>query len=479
MNDTQSLTVGRYRLETILHRGPGSTVYRARHDTLGTPVAVKFFEPAGEVGFDAMQREIATLSRLRHPHTVRILDAGIAPEGGREKAWIALEYLDGPTLRALLNQKGRLDPVFTWTALRQLCDALDEAHCLGIVHRDLKPENVFLVRRGRGGDEAVLADFSIASPGGDSLPSPIVRRSGTPHYMAPELVRGGVPTPASDVYAVGVLAYEAIAGHRPFDGDDVLAVMYRHVHTEAEPLAELVPVDAELARAVHTALSKDPAVRFRDAGELRRALWNLDGASIARHGAFAGPGMDGFVVRDEDLPTLREHPLELFDSGASLPLPRGPRGPRGEGAPRIWILGEDPATSRIVAANLFGGPGSWSHPLAEVEIVPPLLAGARAEELRRGEVPWPAVVIFGGMAVIVEDPLLELFRKQGETARLLVLTHENNELLGMAVSYVGVDAVFVTRGADWGPDLVRSVAELLDRGRHLDRDGTPHLRAGK
>ncbi len=459
VSDPQTHSVGRYRLERILHEGPHSTVWLGRHEALHIEVAVKLFTGAGEAAFEAMRRESAALSRLRHPHAARILDAGTTGRGAQP--WIALEYLDGPTLRAVLDRTHRLDPVRLWAALKQVASALAEAHRLGIVHGDLKPENVFLVRRGRGREEAVLADFSIArTDPADALG----KRGGTPQYLAPEVVRGAAPTPASDVYALAVLAWEALAGRRLFDGEDSPSILFRQVHEEAPPLAAVVPVDPGFARIVKRALAKDPDARYPDAAALLRALQELDADALA---LYAMPEMQ---VGDpgDDLPTqpeLAPDPLEGATRAFAPLCLDGSAGLRAEQRPRVWILGDDPATTSIATAAMLQRLGER----ADVEVIPQEESERRCEEMQRGATNCPSLVVFGGMAVLIEDPLLRLFRAQGEVSRLLVLSHTNNDLLGVAVNFVGVDGMFVIRGADWVEELDRAIDELLDRTRRLNR----------
>ena len=197
-------TLGRYRLESLIHRGPSSHVYRATHELLRTRVAVKFLNDGSAArATDSLQRELAALSRLRHPNAVQILDTGTALESGVEKPYIVLEFLDGSSMREVLNRRRRFNQVRAWQVAVQLLSALAEAHRLGIVHRDIKPENLFLKERNTGVEHVTVTDFGLAQTTGALAEHPLTstgfRSSGTPQYMAPELARGQPATAASDV----------------------------------------------------------------------------------------------------------------------------------------------------------------------------------------------------------------------------------------------------------------------------------------
>lgn len=200
----------RYRLEERLGRGGFSDVWRAVDTETGTVVALKLSATyADEAGFDAQEllREASVLQRLDHPNIVRVLDSG--EDGGR--AFIAMEYLEGPSLRTLIHTKGPMEPETVARIGAQVADALDVVHGHGIVHGDIKPENLILT-----GVESHLVDFGVAKDLSRTLrPEDANQLAGTLAYLAPELLQEGTATVLSDIYALGVTLYEALTGQLP------------------------------------------------------------------------------------------------------------------------------------------------------------------------------------------------------------------------------------------------------------------------
>jgi eukaryotic-like serine/threonine-protein kinase len=255
----------RYELLGLLGKGGMGEVYRARHVGLGKAVAIKVLAPNLPEQFQVrFAREARAIARLDHPCCVRILDHGC--EAGRR--YIAMELLDGPTLASVLADEGQLAVSRAIAITRDLVRALAHAHARGVLHRDLKPENIILVARG-----AVIIDFGLAAL---HDAAPLTRDGmciGSPSYLAPERLRGAPHDERSDLYALGVILYEMLAGLKPFVGATPEEVMHHALERPARPLralrGELPPA---LEQLVLRALAKDPARRFGDAEELRSAL---------------------------------------------------------------------------------------------------------------------------------------------------------------------------------------------------------------
>jgi serine/threonine-protein kinase len=247
---------GRYRLRARLAAGGMGAVWVADDAVLGRQVAVKVLGEAlaGDgLAAERLRREARAAARLGHPGVARVLDLG--EDGGRP--YLVMELLRGESLAGRLARAGALPPAEAARVVAAAADALEAAHRAGIVHRDVKPGNVFLTRDG----EVKLLDFGIASAsneaaltGGDLI--------GTAAYLAPERVLGHDATPAADVYALGVLLYELLAGRPPFAADSGMALAMAHVHARPVPLPEAAPsVPPSLAAACEQALAKDPAAR--------------------------------------------------------------------------------------------------------------------------------------------------------------------------------------------------------------------------
>ena len=269
------LVANRFRVEREIGRGGMGTVYRATHLGLERPVAIKVLKPEfaadPEVG-DRFMREARTMARLRHTGAAMIFDAGRLPDG---RPFIVMEYVEGETLADALTKQERLRPERAVEIACAICDVLAEAHALGIVHRDLKPSNIML--NGRG---VCLLDFGIAkvlATSADVTKTHATTESGliigTPRYMSPEQCLGQPVGPASDLYSVGVLLYEMLAGRPPFIDQLQSAVLVKQATAPAPPLvAHCQDLPRRLALVVHTLLAKSPNDRPKTAHEARRLL---------------------------------------------------------------------------------------------------------------------------------------------------------------------------------------------------------------
>lgn len=302
-------TIGRYRVLREVGRGDFVAVYRALDMVQRCAVTMKVLEgspgPDDAVAQRFQQEAEAALRLGSHPHLLTVHTAGRI-EGN---LFIVMEFLPGVTLEQSLS--GPLELALTAKIVAAVAAALDAAHSVGLVHRDVKPANILLGRGGR----IVLTDFGIAGlVSAARRPTQAIRVLGTPEYLAPELVNGGLPSPQSDQYALAVVAYELLTGSRPFPEREPLAVLYAHAHVPPPPpttlRSELPPeVDAVLLRA----LAKEPTARFRDctalATALREALGLADVAAPAEAGA-GPPAPD-----DTPLVTLVEKARELVQAG--------------------------------------------------------------------------------------------------------------------------------------------------------------------
>lgn len=253
----------RYRLTGELGRGGMATVFLARDVRHARDVAVKVVQPfvAAALGRDRFLAEIEMVAQMHHPHIVPLYDSGDA--GGA--LYYVMPYEPGLSLRQRLARDGRLDAAEVVALLRDVCDALAYAHARGIVHGDIKPDNVLV-----SGRHALLADFGIArtSTERDSKTA-TGTMLGTPAYMAPEQIAGEATDHRTDIYAVGVLAYELLAGRTPFVAETRQAVMHAHLDEAPPPVVELAPsTPPRMAALAMRCLEKRPADRWQSAEEL-------------------------------------------------------------------------------------------------------------------------------------------------------------------------------------------------------------------
>ena len=264
MNDHRvgSLLEGRYQVRRLIARGGTATVYEGLDERLERPVALKIMHPhvADDPSFVARaRREAKSAARLHHPNVVAVLDQGHTADG---VLYLVLEYVDGPTLRDVVAHEAPMTPRRTLDLLIPVLRGLTQAHRIGLVHRDVKPENVLLTR----GGQVKVADFGLTRAVDEHTTSTTVM--GTVGYAAPELVGDGPVDQRSDVYAVGIMAYEMLTGSRPYTGT-ALQVATAHVSRDVPApggLAQGVP--AALDEFVLRATSRDAAQRPADAAAL-------------------------------------------------------------------------------------------------------------------------------------------------------------------------------------------------------------------
>jgi serine/threonine-protein kinase len=255
---------GRYLVEARIATGGMSTVYRGTDNRLDRPVALKVMDSryAGDNQFlSRFQLEARAVARLKDPGLVAVYDQGL--DG--QHPFLVMELVDGGTLRELLRERGPMPPHAATAVLRPVLGGLAVAHRAGLVHRDVKPENVLVSDDG----EVKLADFGLVravAEAGITSTSVIL---GTAAYLSPEQVSSGNAGPRSDVYSVGILAYELLTGVTPFTGDNPLTVAYQRMDNDvAAPSSVIDGVPAQFDELVLRATARDPADRYADAQEM-------------------------------------------------------------------------------------------------------------------------------------------------------------------------------------------------------------------
>lgn len=255
--DADVLLGDRYRLVRMIGSGGMGTVWEAEDETLGRPVAVKVLSEsfaAGERAVRRFEREAQAAARLSGPYIAAVYDFGRS-EG---RPYIVMELVRGETLEDRLAREGPLPPREASRIATQVAEALEEAHRAGIVHRDVKPGNVMLTPAG----DVKVMDFGIAAAAWAERVTTSGLVLGTPSYLAPEQAKSEKTTPASDVYALGAMLYEMVAGRPPFVAESPVALALAHIREDPRPLDQVADgVPPSLASASMAALAKDPAER--------------------------------------------------------------------------------------------------------------------------------------------------------------------------------------------------------------------------
>jgi serine/threonine protein kinase len=304
--DVGTVVNGKYHLVRTLGDGGMGSVYEAQHTVLGTRVAIKVLHPelARRTGLvERFLQEARVVAQIRSLHVVQVTDIDRTPDG---HAYIVMELLEGEPLSSVIDRQGKIPVAVACEYTVQVLEALEAAHALGVVHRDLKPENVFVTFAG-GRPVLKLIDFGIAKARRiDAAQKSLTVAGvvmGTAEYMAPEQARSADKVdPRADLYAVGVILYEMIAGARPVRGDtgeDARVIALKVERGEVVPLVQAAPeTPRELAGLVHRAMAARPELRFATATEMRLALqavMSARGPSTGVRPAVVGSGTVAMV----------------------------------------------------------------------------------------------------------------------------------------------------------------------------------------
>ena len=278
---------GRYEIQARVGEGGMGVVYKARQASIDRVIAIKVLnaQMAGDQTWvQRFYNEARACARLQHPNTIRMFDFGQAPDG---RLYMTMEFLDGMSLREAIS-KGPMAPQRVVKILIQGCASLAEAHSIGIIHRDIKPDNVFLLNMAGSPDFVKLLDFSVAKLlEGDRMKTQAGVVFGTPQYMSPEQGRGLPLDARSDLYALGILAFEMLTGGVPFNDDNPMTVIQMHLQAAVPPLPQSIPYSVQ--QIVRRALEKDPARRYQSAGEMMQHCQQVF-AEVSQGGMSIGAG---------------------------------------------------------------------------------------------------------------------------------------------------------------------------------------------
>src|SRR5574341_793427 len=373
MSDWVGRTLSKVEVQRLLGHGGMADVYLGRHTTLNRPVAVKILHAHLSEDDSLLGRfrsEAQAVATLRHPNIVQVFDFDVI----NDRPYIIMELLEGVSLKDYLStqrsQNRRVPPQTVARLIEALASALDYAHARGIVHRDIKPANVMLRREGGQIDpyaplpddvDPILTDFGVARLADASVQTASGVIIGTPAYMSPEQVKGDPADARSDIYSLGIMLYEMLAGVLPFEGDTQASILIKHINQPPPPLPE---ADPAVQAVVDRALAKNPKERFQRASELAGALRTaLEGRE------YVSVSTTLSSQRQDLSNTYSTQRLDIKPSTTTaVGEPQATKGSqqtavaRSQTSPLLWIVGATGVLALIIAFLVFARPGSPGTP---------------------------------------------------------------------------------------------------------------------
>lgn len=362
---------GRFTLKKRIGAGGMGAVYLAWQHSVGREVAIKVIHPKHNTDREAAKRflrESKLASRLQHPNTVTVLEFNQTEDG---MLYLVMELLHGRQLSEVLQQEGPFSVQRMIRVAIQLCDALEAAHSLSIVHRDLKPGNIIILDGPPGRDFVKVLDFGLARSLNTDESSKLTRTGevvGTPHYLPPEAALGNPMDLRGDIYSLGVIFYELLAGRLPFEAEGRRAMMIKHVYEDPLPLPLEIP-DA-VSNLIMKMLEKEPARRQSNVVELRAALTdllstsgqtNLPAVGTQRREPSQQIPVHSSVPPTVPRPTIARTSGEVAHDNRTSVLPAAPRS-------RAWLLALGPLVGVILGAlywTIASKPTVTSTPIKE------------------------------------------------------------------------------------------------------------------
>jgi serine/threonine-protein kinase len=458
MSDAPAVVLGdRYRLDERLAAGGMGTVWRAEDTLLHRDVAVKVLNEgmsSDDRFVERFRREAKAAAGLLHPNVAGVFDYG--EEQGRP--FIVMELIEGETLADALARRGRFEPSDVASIGAGVAEGLAAAHAAGFVHRDVKPANVMLTDRG----DVKVMDFGIAAPESGTGLTGTGMVMGTARYLAPEQAAGQPATPASDVYALGIVLYELLTGTPPFDRESPLATAMAHVREDPPPVASVrADTPPWLAALVDSCLAKDPSERPAGAAELAAALRQERPPATGPTSDEDEPAAD--LATEVLAPVVGTAVLEPADPTAvDTPEPAPPDAPMPEPEAEAAV----PAVAAATPAR--DPPASPEQPAAPVG---PVFSTAVMRSVRPKRRPrLPVVLAIVGVAVVLIVVLVLAFSGGGDTVKLTDFVGKTIGQATAAANHQGVELKVLKRPSDQPANIV--ISQVPAAGTEFERGGT-------
>ncbi|WP_438020998.1 protein kinase [Sorangium sp. So ce315] len=392
---------GKYRIVRLLGQGGMGAVFEGENVRIRRRVAIKLLHASISSQAESVarfEREAQAAARIGSDHICEVLDLGVLPDGTR---YMVMEYLEGETLGAKIQRHGRLGPETTVPIMVQVLEALGAAHAAGIIHRDLKPDNIFIVPSKAGLSNFVkVLDFGVSKfsqlAGAEMSMTRTGAVVGTPYYMSPEQARGSSPVDQrTDIYAMGVLLYQATTGQVPFDAATFNELLFKIV-LEAAPLPQqLVPdLDLEFSGIIQKAMAREPGARFQSCAEYKNAL--LAWAAARPSLALLSTGRASFPRLSLPVPPETTSPPVVVRAEGSW---------GGQGGPAVPGLGHTPHTPQLTANSWGASSGVTGRTTRPPSRTPVFVAiAATATLFSAGVAAWLAFGRSGTTSAATADP---------------------------------------------------------------------------
>lgn len=421
---------GKFRVERSLALTPASATYLVTHLLLGYAAVLKLpHDP------DDAAREARALSSIQNPHIPALLETGIFHDGVRSLAYLIEEHVSGQTLSRWMATYRRMDALRVVRIGLKVASALAALHRAGFVHGDVKPDNI-VVDPMLEGERVALVDLGAArQPAREGASVSSSRLMATPGYAAPELHSGQFPSPASDVYSLALVLYEALSG----------GSVGRCVNPSKLPaLSLVVPMCKRLSGVLERALSPDPGVRFPDAAAFAHELSSLDPGELARYPGSSESLSPVYQDAQDTLDMGRHSNPPLQEASTGRPRNLEPPTLLSTLRPSLWFLADDAATDQLVVRSII----LRLREHYDVRLLPTEARDRARVELGSGAPP-PWVVVFGDDHVARRDALLDVLTGQGETMRVYLTDTARFDRIALASERVGLDGVLcLDTGAD-------------------------------
>ncbi|WP_437564024.1 serine/threonine-protein kinase [Sorangium sp. So ce542] len=393
---------GKYRIVRLLGQGGMGAVFEGENVRIRRRVAIKLLHANISSQAESVarfEREAQAAARIGSDHICEVLDLGVLPDGTR---YMVMEYLEGETLGAKIERAGRLGPEITVPIMVQVLEALGAAHAAGIIHRDLKPDNIFVIPVKAGLSNFVkVLDFGVSKfsqlAGSEMSMTRTGAVVGTPYYMSPEQARGSSPVDQrTDIYAMGVLLYQATTGQVPFDAATFNELLFKIVLETAPPPQQLVPdLDVEFSGIIQKAMAREPGARFQSCAEFKSAL--LAWAAARPNLALLSTGRTSLARLS--LPSQPE-------VTTTPPPPLRPDTPSwGQSGPPVPGMGHTPHTPQLTANSWGASSGVTGRATRPPSRMPVFAAiAATATLLGAGLAAWFAFGGSGATGAATPDP---------------------------------------------------------------------------